>query len=66
MKGSGTAIGSDYTSEPSAKLLKALAIALKEARYPNVAGHLLAGFLWAVYPEWYERNLKPSKTKRLY
>jgi hypothetical protein len=43
---------------PRAGLLEELAKALGEAEHKNVAGHLLAGWLWAVYPEWFERHWK--------
>lgn len=41
--------------EPNRELLLALAEALEEAEHRNVAGHLLAGVLWAMYPEWFDQ-----------
>lgn len=45
-------------SKPSNRFLTELAKALREARYPNVAGRLCAGFLWALYPIWYDQNVR--------
>lgn len=40
---------------PSNALLRELAKALQHAAHKNVAQHLLAGCLWAMYPEWFEK-----------
>lgn len=50
--------------EPSRELLRALARALEEAEYREVAGHLLAGVLWAMYPEWFDQVWSKRKSKR--
>jgi hypothetical protein len=42
--------------EPSSKFLIELAKSLSVAKYPNVAGHLCAGLLWAIWPEWFDKN----------
>lgn len=39
--------------EPSDRLLTELAYALEKAHHRNIAEHLLAGLLWAIYPEWF-------------
>lgn len=41
---------------PSNELLRELAKALPIARHRNIAEHLLAGLLWAIYPEWFHRK----------
>ena len=52
----------DTMKEPSAAFLIALAAALKEAAYPNVAQSMGAGFLWSLYPEWFDKHF-PNKPK---
>lgn len=46
---------------PTDKLLRALAKALEEAEHPNVAGAMLAGTLWAMYPKWYDETLRDKQ-----
>lgn len=43
-------------NEPSTEFLLLLAKALQEARHKNVAEHLCAGLLWAMYPEWFDSH----------
>lgn len=43
----------NHTNAPSDLLLLELANALAVAKHRNVAEHLLAGLLWAIYPEWF-------------
>jgi hypothetical protein len=45
-------------NSPSKRFLIELAKALRESRYPNVAGRLCAGLLWAIWPEWYDKNVR--------
>lgn len=40
---------------PHKTFLLLLAKALREAGHKNVAEHIAAGLLWALYPEWYEK-----------
>jgi hypothetical protein len=41
--------------EPTEQFLIHLAHALGEAEHKNVAEHIAAGLLWAIYPQWWER-----------
>jgi hypothetical protein len=43
--------------EPSVTFLVELATALREAEHPKVAHSIAAGFLWSLYPEWYDQYL---------
>ena len=38
-----------------------LAAALRESANPSVSGHFCAGFLWSLYPEWYDHNFGKQK-----
>ena len=57
---------------PSRRFLIEMAKALLRAEHRNVAEHLAAGFLWAIYPTWFdtecrfavERIAKESKRAR--
>lgn len=51
---------------PPQYVLLAIAKMLKDAKYKNVAEHLAAGFLWSVYPEWFDRHYSEIKTGKLY
>ncbi len=48
-------------NEPRKSFLLELARALTDARYPNVAGRFCAGFLWALYPDWYDKNMRNNE-----
>lgn len=48
-------------TEPSADFLTELAVALKTAEHKNVAEHIAAGLLWAIWPEWFETVFKGRK-----
>lgn len=48
--------------EPSNQFIIELAQALRDARYPNVAGRFCAGFLWAIYPDWYDKNVRKNES----
>lgn len=41
--------------EPSPRLLIEVAKAIKQSPHRNVSEHLAAGFLWSLYPEWFDR-----------
>ncbi len=41
---------------PTMHELDVLARILRKATHRNVADALLKGFMWACWPEWYERN----------
>lgn len=41
--------------EPSTVFLFEIMKALHEAEHQNVAEHMLAGMLWAMYPEWFDK-----------
>ena len=43
-------------SEPTMGELNCLSRILRKATHRNVADALLKGFMWAIWPEWYERN----------
>jgi hypothetical protein len=46
--------------EPTNKFLLELAKALRKAEHRNVAEHMAAGMLFAIYPEWFEKCYVPS------
>lgn len=48
--------------EPSAAFLIELCSALREAEHQRVAESIGAGFLWALYPEWFDHNF-PKRPK---
>jgi len=48
-------------SEPSKRFLIDLAHALRSAEHENVANAMCSGMLWAMYPEWFDRNFKGEK-----
>ena len=52
-------------SGPSNSELKLLGAMLDKSAHPNVAEHLLKGFLWAVWPEWYESRVREIEVRRL-
>lgn len=41
---------------PTMAELTALSRILRKATHHNVADAMVKGFLWACWPEWYERN----------
>ncbi len=41
---------------PTMAELNCLSRILRKAKHRNVADALLKGFMWACWPEWYERN----------
>lgn len=43
---------------PKNELLRQLAQALREAKHRNTAEHILAAFLWACYPDWFDINFR--------
>ena len=51
--------------QPTVAFLTELAMAIREAEHRNVAEHFAAGFLWSLYPEWFDQHssalCKPSK-----
>lgn len=51
-----TAHGGEIAVKPSDDFLVELAGALNNSEHKNVAEHLAAGLLWAMYPQWFEEN----------
>lgn len=47
--------------QPTSEFLLELAMALSEAEHQNVAQHMMAGALWAMYPEWFDESLRPKQ-----
>jgi hypothetical protein len=49
---------------PRNRFLIELAKALQEGEHQNVAEHLMAGALFAMYPEWFEKEWKEWVKRR--
>lgn len=45
--------------KPRDRFLRELEHALREAEHKNVAEHMMAGAMWAMYPEWWEKVWVP-------
>ena len=57
-----------HLKEPSNEFLLELARALHDAAlqgHETVATHLAAGFLWACYPEWFDKEEINNRLVRL-
>lgn len=48
---------------PTRKFLLEMVQALRLAEHKNVAEHMAAGLLWAMYPEWFETCYIGAKRK---
>jgi hypothetical protein len=48
--------GISKSNEPTMGELNCLWRILRKATHRNVADALLKGFMWACWPEWYDRN----------
>jgi hypothetical protein len=44
--------------EPKVEFLVSLAAAMREAEHRNIVGHFVAGLLWCMYPEWYDKHFR--------
>lgn len=40
--------------KPTKRFLLEMAGALRKAKHQNVAEHMAAGLMWAIYPEWFD------------
>jgi hypothetical protein len=49
--------------EPSRIFLASLAEAIREAEHQNVAQRMVAGLLWAMYPEWFDAHFRSKPDK---
>ena len=45
---------------PTKRFIIEMANALRLAEHQNVAEHMAAGMLWAMYPEWFDKSYTPS------
>lgn len=50
-------------AEPTMRFLTELALALSSAKHKNVAEHVTAGLLWAMYPEWFDAFVEDKNAR---